>query len=304
MEIVLYAMRQGVAVGGEVGGANSVEDCFRLIRAWEETKTPYMFCENCCYGQRELTILNMVEKGLFGEIVHCEGAYGHDLRLEIGTGREARHYRLDEYLGYNRENYPSHALVPLMQVLGINKGNRFTSLASFSSKAVGMNEWAKTNKPEMVDTKFAQGDIVTTVLKCEQGQTVVLSLDTTLPRPYSRRLTVRGTKGMASEDQRMIFFDGEDHEFMPEMYESENKYFKEYEHPLWTSLPEYRKETGHGGKDFLCYREFFNHVLEGKPMPIDAYDGAVVMAVSPLSELSLKCGGMPVNFPDFKGNKN
>ena len=304
MEIVLYAMRQGVAVGGEVGGANSVEDCFELVRVWEETKTPYMFCENCCYGERELAVLNIVKKGLFGDIIHCEGAYAHDLREEIATGREMRHYRLGEYLNYNRENYPSHELGPIMQVLDINRGNRFTSLVSMSSKAMGINEWSKTNKPEMVDTKFAQGDIVTTILKCENGQTVVLSLDTTLPRPYSRRFTVRGTKGMSSEDSQMIFFDGDPHTFTDDIFRNENKYFEEYAHPIWKAITPEEKEAGHGGMDYLCYSDFFNRVISGEPMPIDAYDGAVLMAVSPLTEMSIKCGGMPVAFPDFKGKKN
>lgn len=297
-------MRQGVAVGGEVGGANSVEDCFELVRVWEETKTPYMFCENCCYGERELTVLNIVKQGLFGDIIHCEGAYAHDLRDEIATGREKRHYRLDEYLNYNRENYPSHELGPIMQVLDINRGNRFTSLVSMSSKAMGINEWSKTNKPEMVDTKFAQGDIVTTILKCENGQTVVLSLDTTLPRPYSRRFTVRGTKGMSSEDSQMIFFDGDSHTFTDDIFRNENKYFEEYAHPIWKAITPEEKEAGHGGMDFLCYSDFFNRVISGEPMPIDAYDAAVLMAVSPLTEMSIKCGGMPVAFPDFKGKKN
>ncbi len=303
IDIVIYALEQGVAVGSEVGGANCIEDCFRLVNAWERTKTPYMFCENCNYGERELTVLNMVKKGLFGDIVHCEGGYCHDLRDEVAKGRENRHYRLDEYLNYNRENYPSHELGPIMRVLDINNSNRLVSLASFASKSAGINEWAKTNKPEMVDTRFAQGDVVTTVIKCANGETIVLSLDTTLPRPYSRRFTVRGTKGMSMEDGGMIFFDGEGHFVTDELKHNEKKYFTEYADPLWAELTEEDKAAGHGGMDFLCYRDFFNHVISGEPMPIDVYDGATIMAISPLSEMSIKLGGMPVAIPDFKGKK-
>ena len=303
MDIVIYALEQGVPVGTEVGGANTIEDCFRLVNTWERTKTPYMYCENCNYGDRELAVLNMVKEGLFGEIVHCEGGYCHDLRDEVALGRERRHYRLDEYLNYNRENYPSHELGPIMKVLDINGSNRLISLASFSSKAVGINEWAKKNKPEMVDTKFAQGDVVTTVIKCANGETIVLSLDTTLPRPYSRRFTVRGTKGMFLEDSRTVYFDGGSHFDPKPTWDNENEYIKKYAGPLWENITEEEKEAGHGGMDFLCYRDFFNHVISGEPMPIDVYDGATLMAISPLSEMSIKLGGMPVAIPDFKGNK-
>ena len=304
VDIIVYALRQGVVVGSEVGGANTIEDCFRLVKTWEETKTPYMFCENCNYGERELAVLNMVKEGLFGEIVHCEGGYCHDLRDEVATGRENRHYRLDEYLNYNRENYPSHELGPIMRVLDVNRSNRLVSLASFASKARGINEWAKTNKPEMADTKFAQGDVVTTVIKCANGETIVLSLDTTLPRPYSRRFTVRGTKGMFTEDNRSVFFDGGGHIINnPELWNNEKQYFEKYSDPMWAELTDAEKKAGHGGMDYLCYRDFFRHVISGEPMPIDVYDGATIMAISPLSEMSIKLGGMPVSIPDFKGNK-
>ncbi len=307
-EIIKYALRQGVAVGSEVGGANCIEDCFDLVRIWEETKTPYMFCENCSYGEKEMMVLNMVKKGLFGEIVHCEGGYCHDLRQEVACGRENRHYRLGEYLAYNRENYPSHELGPIMNVLDINRSNRLVSLSSFSSKAAGINEWAKTHKPEMVDTKFAQGDVVTTVITCANGQTITLSLDTTLPRSYSRRFTVRGTKGMYMEDNDSVFFDTEDATLHSAAgwkahWGNANDYLKEYAHPIWAAITEEERAAGHGGMDYVCYSDFFNHVISGEPMPIDIYDGATIMAVSPLSEMSIKLGGMPVKFPDFKSNK-
>lgn len=308
VEIATFAMKQGVAVGSEVGGAASVEDCFELVRVWEETKTPYMFCENCNYGERELMILNMVKKGLFGEIVHCEGGYCHDLRDQVALGREKRHYRLDEYLNHNCENYPSHELGPIMNVLDINKTNRLVSLSSFASRAKGVNEWAKTHKPEMADTKFAQGDVVTTVITCANGETITLVLDTTLPRSYSRRFTVRGTKGMYMEDNDSVFFDTEDTSLhLPVNWKKHwgnaEEYNKEHAHPIWARITDEERAAGHGGMDYLCYSDFFNCLLEGKPMPIDVYDGATIMAISPLSELSIKMGGMPVNIPYFKGNK-
>ena len=146
--MVLYALEQGIPCGSEVGGAENLEECFSLVDTWERTRTPYMFLENCCYGRREMMVLNMVKKGVFGEIVHCSGGYRHDLRTEVGYGRENRHYRLDEYLTRNCENYPTHELGPIAQVLDINRGNRFLSLTATASKAAGMHDYILRHKPE------------------------------------------------------------------------------------------------------------------------------------------------------------
>ena len=140
--------------------------------------------------------MNMVKQGLFGEIVHCSGGYCHDLRDEIAFGKEKRHYRLRNYLARNCENYPTHELGPIARVLDINRGNRMVSLSSTASGSAGLHEFILKNKPddaELRDAEFAQGDIVTTVIKCERGETIVLTLDTTLPRSYDRAFTIRGT---------------------------------------------------------------------------------------------------------------
>ena len=171
--------------------------------------------ENCCYGRRELLVKNMVDLGLFGEIVHCSGGYLHDLRHEISFGRENRHYRLRNYINRNCENYPTHELGPIARVLDINHGNRMLSLSSFASKAAGLHQYISTDKSddtELLNTQFAQGDIITTVIKCAGGQTIVLTLDTTLPRYYSRGFTVRGTKGFYEETTDSIFLDSQHRE--------------------------------------------------------------------------------------------
>lgn len=133
--ICIDAMNAGIPVATEVGGAYSLDQCWELVHTYERTKSKFMMLENCCYGKRELQILNMVEQGLFGEIVHVEGGYCHDLRSEIAFGEENRHYRLRNYLNRNCENYPTHELGPLARVLGINHGNRMVSLTSTASKA-------------------------------------------------------------------------------------------------------------------------------------------------------------------------
>lgn len=307
IEIAKHCMEQGIPVGSEVGGAVTLDDCYDLVETYERTKTPYMFMENCNYGRRELMALNMARQGVFGEIVHCSGCYAHDLRHEVAFGKEERHYRLYEYLNRNCETYPSHELGPIMQVLDINRSNRLVSLSTFCSKAAGMHEYIKTQKPddtELRDAVFAQGDVVTTVIKCENGETVTITLDTTLPRYYSRGFTVRGTKGMYEEVTDSVFVDSEEErkkEFeWSKHWGNAKDYEAEYDDEIWKTVSPEALESGHGGIDWFCYKDFFDHVRSGEPMPIDVYDGAVIMAITPLSEKSAAAGGIPVEIPDFK----
>ena len=138
--IAIDAMKAGKKCAMEVGGATSVDECWRMVRTSEETGVPVMLLENCCYGKEELTLLNMVRQGLFGELVHCEGGYEHDLRDEIGLGDKNRHYRQDNFLNRNGELYPTHELGPIAKYLNINRGNRMLSLVSMASKAIPHNK--------------------------------------------------------------------------------------------------------------------------------------------------------------------
>ena len=304
--IAIEAMEKGIAVGMEVGGAYSLDQCWDMVRTYERTRTPCMFLENCCYGRIEMMVLRMVKQGLFGDVVHCEGGYCHDLRGEIAFGKENRHYRLRNYLHRNCENYPTHELGPIAQILGINRGNRFLSLVSMASSAKGMNTYAKHNAnvdPALQTAQFAQGDVVTTIIKCANGETITLSLDTTLPRAYSRRFTVRGTLGMYMEDNNSIYLDTDfteaDHWDWSKQWNNANKYLEKYEHPVWEQYLKEGIRGGHGGMDGLVYDAFIEAVRNGTPCPIDVYDAAAWMAVTPLSEASIAKGGMPVDFPDF-----
>ena len=160
-----------------------------------------------------MMVMDMAKKGLFGDIVHCSGGYHHDLRDEVSNGIENRHYRFRNYLNRNAENYPTHELGPIAKILNINHGNRFLTLTSTASRAAGLHEYICSNKPDDVNlqnTIFQQGDIVTTVIKCAHGETITLTLDTTLPRYYSRGLAVRGTKGMYEEVTDSIYMDTEE----------------------------------------------------------------------------------------------
>lgn len=303
--IAIAAMQANKPVGMEVGGAYSIAQCWDLVRTYEETQTPIMLMENCCYGRKELLVLNMAEQDVLGEVIHCAGGYHHDLREEIAFGNENRHYRLRNYLNRNCENYPTHELGPIAKVLHINHGNRMLSLTSTASKSAGMHTYIadkKADDAELMQKTFHQGDVVTTVIRCAGGQTIVLTLDTTLPRYYSRGFTVRGTKGMYEEATDSIFLDKQDNQFDFDWtgnWGNAKNYLDKYEHPIWQQYLKEGVQGGHDGMDWLVYNAFFDSILENKPCPIDVYDTASWMCISALSEQSIQNGSMPVDIPDF-----
>ena len=310
IRIAVESMRAGKITAMEVGGAYDVEECWELVRTYEQTGTPVMMMENCCYDRFELLATAMARAGKFGEIVHCHGAYSHDLRDEIMGGNVNRHYRLNNYMHRNCENYPTHELGPIAKILGINRGNRMISLVSVASKSAGLREFAKTDKnpdKSLENATFRQGDIVNTVITCANGETISLKLDTTLPKYYSREFTVRGTKGLCLQEANMVFLEEKcySHEFF-EPERTIEKYLnnaKEYEEEflpdIWKNITEEDKELGHGGMDFLMFKDFFKRILEGRELAVDVYDAAAWMCISALSEQSVALGGAPVAIPDF-----
>ena len=308
VEIAVAAMKAGKYVGLEVGGAYSLDDCYKLIHTYEETGTELMFMENCCYGKRELMMLNMVRQGIFGEVVHCNGAYSHDLRKEIITGLENRHYRLRNYIYRNCENYPTHEIGPIAKILDINNGNRFLTLSSFASSSRGLHSYAVKTKGEdhpLANVEFAQGDVVTTVIQCAGGQTVRITLETGLPRTYSRGLEVHGTKAVYLEDNDSLFIDGnEEHEKnewkWKTMWGNAENYEENYSHPLWKNGV---ASDAHGGMDHVMMEAFLNAVKTNAHAPIDVYDAATYMSICVLSEESIAKGGAPVAFPDFTAGR-
>lgn len=311
IEIAIESMKHHKITAMEVAGAYSINECYQLVDAYETTKTPFMFLENCCYGRRELMALNMAQKGVFGKIVHCAGGYQHDLRSMLAEGKKNHHYRTLDYLGRNCENYPTHELGPIARVLNINRGNKMLSLTSMASKAEGLHEYImkhEADDEQLVNAKFAQGDIVTTVIRCANGETITMTLDTTLPRYYSRNFTVRGTKGMYEEVTDSVFLDTEEDNQHHGDWRKTNggnaeKYEEAYDHPLWKEFINEGIEGTHDGMDWLEFKDFFRCIREDRPMPINVYDAAAWMAVTTLSEESIEKGGAPVYFPDFTKGK-
>ena len=304
VEIAIAAMRAGKYAAIEVGGVYDVSDCFRLVDAYEETGMHCMMLENCCYGRPELMTLRMVKEGLFGEVVHCTGAYMHDLRPTdlSGTSKQwgaVNTYRIEEYAARNCDNYPTHALGPICKVLNINRGNRMLYLSSMASKAAGLKDYWERHKEEgnpMYGTEIKQGDIVVTNIMCAGGETIMLRLDTTLPRAYySRDFSVRGTRGTYEEARKIVFLDGMEEEIK----ENQEEFFEKYDHPLHAEYEKKGTKEGHGGMDWLVGRAFVESVKRGIPTPIDTYDTAAWMAITPLSEESAAKGSAPVAITDF-----
>lgn len=306
IEIAVAAMKAGLYVGLEVGGAYNIEDCWELVNTHEKTGVHCMLLENCCYGKSEMMTLNMVRRGVLGEIVHCEGGYHHDLRQEIADGKENRHYRLRNYINRNCENYPTHELGPIAKILDINNGNRLVSLTSFSSCAKGLHEYVVDRKGAdhpLAKVNFAQGDNVVTVIKCVGGETIVITLDTTLPRAYSRDFTVRGTKGGYFGANDCFFLDKEHESYewnSKGLWGNAESYEEKYMHSVWK---EYEPRGGHSGMDWLVFHAFFEAVKDNKRPPIDVYDAATYMCIAALSEQSIAKGSVTVDIPDFTRGK-
>ncbi|MDP4133618.1 MAG: Gfo/Idh/MocA family oxidoreductase [Bacillota bacterium] len=311
IKLACEAMEHGKAVGLEVGGAYSINDCFKLVETQERTGTFFMMLENCCYGRDEMLVMNMVRQGLFGDVVHCRGGYRHDLRNSIARGEDEnyKHYRQRNYLNRNCDNYPTHALGPIAKILDINRGNRIVSVISQSSSSKGMHEYIKNNPErdqELLKRDFALGDVVNTILKCAHGETISLTLGTTLPGYYSRNFEVRGTKGSYVEENKSIFLEsdhggkGYEDNWTPH-FNNASDYYEKYDHPLWKKTLQEGLKGGHGGMDGMVIGAFIEAYKKGLPSPIDVYDAATWMAVTVLSEESIAKGGAPAFMPDFTG---
>lgn len=313
IRMAIESMKAGKITAMEVGGAYDIEECWDLVRTYEQTETPFMMLENCCYDKFELLATALHRAGKFGQVVHCHGAYRHDLRKEILGGNVNRHYRLSNYMNRCAENYPTHEFGPIAKILDINRGNRMLTLASFASKSVGLEEFAKRDEnpdKSLVNAKFRQGDIVNTVITCANGETVTLTLNTTLPTYYSREFEVHGTKGLCRQEENVVVleddcelegFSGPEKFLLKNINNAEN--YSDYLPSYWKNITEEEKELGHGGMDYYMLKNFFSAIRNNEPMPIDVYDAAAWYSITALSERSIAMGGALQYVPDFTRGK-
>ncbi|MFO7828079.1 MAG: Gfo/Idh/MocA family oxidoreductase [Bacteroidales bacterium] len=302
--IAVYAMEQGKHVALEVPAALTVDECWQLVNTAEKTQRHCMQLENCNYDFFEMATLNMAQQGLFGEIVHCEGAYIHDLRwLNFNdTTGYWNMWRLKHLEKEDGNTYPTHGFGPLCHIMNIHRGDKLNYLVSVSSDQFGMTAYAKENfgeDSEYAKTDYAKGDINTTIVKTEKGRTIMIQHDVTSPRPYSRIHMVSGTKGFAQKWPRKgIALEPDAHSYLPD--EEMEKLLTEYEHPITKEVGKKAKEVGgHGGMDFIMDYRLIYCLRNGLPLDQDVYDAAEWSAIIELSKLSVKNQGMPVKVPDF-----
>ena len=317
--MAVAAMKQGKHVGVECPAALKIKDLWDLVNVSEKEEKHCMLMENVCYRRDVMAVLNMVRSGLFGELLHCQGGYQHDLReVKFNNGKQPygggfefnekgyseSKWRTQHSVDRNGDLYPTHGIGPIHTMLDINRGNRFVHMTSTASQSRGLHKHIIDqggNTHTIANVKFKLGDIVTSLIKCSNGQTVVLSHDTSSPRPYSLNFRVQGTEGLWMVDNNSIYVQGlskEEHR-----WESDEAYLKQYDHPLWKKFEKRAAGSGHGGMDFFILNAFVEPLKKGLRPPLDVYDAASMSVISPLSEKSIKLGSAPVKFPDFTRGK-
>jgi hypothetical protein len=319
--MAIDAMQARVPVGCEVVAGVTLQDHYDVLNTQLKTKTPYMLLENVCYRRDVMAVLQMVRSGLFGELEHLQGGYQHDLRaVKFNGGNPAKPYgngvefgaagwsearwRTAHSVNRNGELYPSHGIGPCAMYTNINRGNRFTRINAFATKARGLHDYivkqpgGATHKN--AQTKFALGDVVTTTLSCANGETILLQHDTSLPRPYSLGFRVQGVNGLWMDLNDSIHIEGvtKAHEWAPAQ-----PFMDKYDHPLWRKYADRAAGAGHGGMDFFVVHAFIEALKADAPMPIDIYDAVTWSAITPLSEASIAQNFQTLDFPDFTDGK-
>jgi hypothetical protein len=300
----LEAMKTGKHAATEVPAALSVEQCWQLVETSEKTRKHCVMMENCNYDRIEMMILNMVKQGMFGELLHGEGGYLHDLRSVKHDLKGEGLWRRAHSMKRNGDLYPTHGLGPVCQCMDINRGNCFDYVVSVGSQTRGLHLYAESRfGPEspQAKEKFVLSDVVTTLIKAKRGETIVLTHDTSSPRPYSRNILIQGTKGLVRKyPEPKVYVEGRSKD---DDWEAVDAYLKEFDHPIWKQLEDQSKGAGHGGMDFIEDYRLIDALLGGRAPDMDVYDGAVLSAITELSGKSIAKGGMPMKFPDFTGGR-
>ena len=317
--MAMAAMENGLHVGTEVPAALTVNECWDLVNISEKTGKLCMIMENVNYRRDIMAVLNMVRQGLFGELLHCQGGYQHDLRhVKFNDGKSAygggvefgekgfseAKWRTQHSVNRNADLYPTHGLGPVSPMLDINRGNRMVHLTSTATQSRGLHKYVVDNGGENhpnAKVDFKLGDVVTTVIKCANGQTIMLSHDTNSPRPYSLNFRIQGTQGIWMKDNKSIYIEG----MSPKAHrwESDEEYLKKYDHPLWKKFDDKAAGAGHGGMDFFVVRAFVEALKENQSPVIDVYDAVSMSVIVPLSEKSIRLDSASVKIPDFTRGK-
>lgn len=300
--MAVAAMKAGAHAACEVPIGLTVKECWEVVKTSEETKKHCMMLENCCYDFFEMLTLNMVRQGLFGELVHAEGAYIHDL-LSLNFSKKGydNMWRLRENIKMNGNLYPTHGLGPIAQCLNVNRGDLMTHLVAMQSNDFMMGQRAQELAAE--DSFFQEfvgkryrGNMDTTLIKTQKGKTIMVQHDVTSPRPYSRIHLLSGTKGFAQKYPKEGIAFG--HSFVKE--EELKDLYDKYTPELIKYIGAKAKEVGgHGGMDFMMDWRLIDCLRNGLPLDQDVYDGASWSSIVPLSCDSVAKNSKTVNIPDF-----
>ncbi len=315
----LDAMNAKKQVGCEVITGMTVEECWQLVDTSEKTGMHLMMLENVCYRRDVMAVMNMVRQNIFGELIHLQGGYQHDLReVKLNDGKKPygggaefgekgfseAQWRTQHSVDRNGDLYPTHGIGPIAMMTNINRGNRFTQLVSYATKARGLHEHivkvGGENHPN-AKVNFKLGDVVTTMIETANQETILLQHDTNLPRPYSIGFRVQGTNGIWMDVNKSIYIEGRSEK--PHRWEDAQKWLEQHDHPLWKKYGNDAAGAGHGGMDWFVLNAFIESVKRKMPPPQDVYDAVTWSAITPLSETSIKQKGASVRFPDFTRGK-
>ena len=300
--IAMYAMECGKHVAIEVPAALDMDQIWGLINQSEKTRKHCMMLENCIYDFFEMTTLEMAQRGLFGEVIHVEGAYCHN--LDPYWDEYWNDWRLDYTQKARGDVYPTHGIGPVCQVLNIHRGDRMTRLVSMDTKSFNGVKLAAARDSEAhpAPETFANGDETTTMICTEKGKTILIEHDVMTPRPYSRMYQVVGTEGYAAKYPVQQYCFRVDEKRERTLSGEELKTLQAgYRNVILT--PEFealaKSVGGHGGMDFIMDYRLVYCLHHGLPLDMDVYDLAEWCCVAPLSLVSLEHGSMPVEVPDF-----
>jgi hypothetical protein len=297
--VMLAAMKAGKHAATEVPAAMTIDDCWALVEAAEKFRRHAVMMENCNYDRPEMLVLNIVQQGLLGDVLHAEGGYLHDLReikfekKDEGLWRRAWSRKLDG------NPYPTHGLGPIANCLDINRGDRFDYMVSMSGPSRGLQGWARDHFPADAPERrerFTLGDVNTSLNKTALGRTIVVQHCTNLPRPYSRIHAVQGTAGMFQGYPNRLYIEGRG---KPHQWVEYAAILKEFDHPLWRAIEAQSAGAGHGGMDFIEDYRLIQCLREGRPTDMNVYDAAALSAVVDLSVQSTARRSRAVDFPDF-----
>jgi hypothetical protein len=297
--VMLAAMQNGKHAATEVPAAMTLDDCWALVEAAERYRRHAVMMENCNYDRMEMMVLNMARQGLFGELLHAEGGYLHDLRAIKFENRNEGLWRRAWSMKIDGNLYPTHGLGPLANCLDINRGDRYDYLVSMSGPSRGLQAWAREHFPEGApqrQERYVLGDVNTSLIKTALGRTIMVQHCTNLPRPYSRIHMLQGTNGLFQGYPNRVYVEGRG---KLDQWVPAEDVVKDFEHPLWREMGERSAGAGHGGMDFLEDYRLIKCLRAGEPTDMNVYDAASLSALVELTAQSNARKSRAVDVPDF-----